>query len=319
MVTLSQQLAGIIDRRSQHRRQHPRAAVTWPVTVLAGEDSCQGRAENISRGGALIFLNRALALQESVRLAFEIPDCRTVITATGEVVRTFSLKRGHETPFSHGVGIKFTEITEDDLKFFSGNLAPEWQKDYRELDDAAAARSPNNRIKKNTAIAAAALVCLLAGGYFFPRSAEKAGPEPFPAAAVDARLTALEEQAQSYRSVEQTLAKIGTELTAIQGELATLKNQMPDASALTAMLQRVDEQRTVIEKVSASLAQLQPPAPAQPELRPEPAARRIHIVEKGENLYRIGLKTGQSVDTLRHLNGLAADAPLAVGQKLIVE
>lgn len=172
MITLSQRFAGIIDRRSQHRRQHPRVAVTWPVAVLAGEDSCQGRAENISRGGALIFLNRVLELRESVRLAFEIPDSRTVITATGEVVRTFSLKQGHETPFSHGVGIKFTELTEDDLKFFSGNLAPEWQKDYRELDDAAAARSPNNRIKKSTAIAAAALVCLLAGGYFSPARPE---------------------------------------------------------------------------------------------------------------------------------------------------
>lgn len=116
----------------------------------------------------------------------------------------------------------------------------------------------------------------------FPPLGQKAGPEPFPAAAVDARLTTLEEQAQSYRSVEQTLAKIGTELTAIQGELATLKNQMPDASALTAMLQRVDEQRTVIERISASLAQLQPPAPARSELRPEPAARRVHIFEKGK-------------------------------------
>ncbi|GAB6190890.1 hypothetical protein JCM39068_06390 [Desulfocastanea catecholica] len=44
-----------------------------------------------------------------------------------------------------------------------------------------------------------------------------------------------------------------------------------------------------------------------------------HVVQKGENLYRIALKYGLTVDQLRKLNNLPADASIQPDQKLLVK
>ena len=120
------------DRRVQSRRKHPRAHVEWPVTVISSTGSYQGKAANISRGGALIHLSQELNVGDSVRLAFEVPDYQDVIVAKGEILRSFSLKRGDEQEFSHSAALQFTEISDENLKYFTGNIAPEWKADYRD-------------------------------------------------------------------------------------------------------------------------------------------------------------------------------------------
>lgn len=46
--------------------------------------------------------------------------------------------------------------------------------------------------------------------------------------------------------------------------------------------------------------------------------RRVHEVRKGENLYRISLKYGLTVDELCRLNNIAASQAIYPGQKLII-
>ncbi len=118
------------DRRTQSRRKHPRALVEWPVTVISATGSYQGKAANISRGGAFIHLSQELISGDTVRLAFEVPDYHDVIVAKGEILRSFPLKRGDEQEFSHSAALQFTEISDENLKYFTGNIAPEWKADY---------------------------------------------------------------------------------------------------------------------------------------------------------------------------------------------
>ena len=118
------------DRRNQSRRKYPRGLVDWPVTVISASGSCHGKAANISRGGAFIYLSEELSVGDHVRLAFEVPDFQDVIVAKGEILRSLPLKRDDEQKFPHGIALKFTEISDENLKFFTGNLAPEWKADY---------------------------------------------------------------------------------------------------------------------------------------------------------------------------------------------
>ncbi len=49
-----------------------------------------------------------------------------------------------------------------------------------------------------------------------------------------------------------------------------------------------------------------------------PPGLTIHVVQRGENLFRIGLRYGVSVDDLARLNGIANPASIQVGQRLLV-
>ena len=131
LAKLSTDISG---RRTHKRRKHPRAAVDWPVTVITQKATYQGKTVNISRGGALIYLAHSLDLNEHVRLAIEIPECQDAIVAKAEIVRTFLLKRCSEQQLSHGIALRFIEISEENLKYFSGNLATEWKEDFSEVD-----------------------------------------------------------------------------------------------------------------------------------------------------------------------------------------
>ena len=108
------------DRRRRTRRTHPRALVDWPVTIISATGSYQGKAANISRGGAFVHLSHQLTVGDNVRLAFEVPDYQDVIVAKGEILRSFPLKRGDEQEFTHSAALQFTEISQENLKYFTG-------------------------------------------------------------------------------------------------------------------------------------------------------------------------------------------------------
>jgi len=59
-----------------------------------------------------------------------------------------------------------------------------------------------------------------------------------------------------------------------------------------------------------------PPAPVAPTA---PAEQRTHIVQQGENLFRIGLKYGMSWEIIAQANGISDPATqVYVGQKLVI-
>jgi LysM repeat protein len=58
-----------------------------------------------------------------------------------------------------------------------------------------------------------------------------------------------------------------------------------------------------------------PGATPEPE---EPAGERVHIVQRGENLYRIGLQYGFTIQELATYNNLANPNNLEVGQQILI-
>ncbi|MEA3339738.1 MAG: LysM domain-containing protein [Chloroflexota bacterium] len=57
------------------------------------------------------------------------------------------------------------------------------------------------------------------------------------------------------------------------------------------------------------------PAPTSP---PSPVGQVTHVVQRGENLFRIALRYGVSVNTVANANGIANPALIYVGQKLVI-
>ncbi|MCP4542548.1 MAG: LysM peptidoglycan-binding domain-containing protein [Chloroflexi bacterium] len=60
------------------------------------------------------------------------------------------------------------------------------------------------------------------------------------------------------------------------------------------------------------------PSPAQPTATPSPTGEVKHTVQPGENLFRIALRYGTTVDAVSAANGIANPAMIYVGQVLTI-
>ena len=116
-----------LDNRAE-KRKYPRACFNWPVTLINDQGSMIfGRVRDISSGGVLVNTGTRLQIDEQIRLAIEISGFDDVISATGKVVRTFLLDV-QRSSFVYALGICFTEMSAEDHRYFTGNLAPEWKE-----------------------------------------------------------------------------------------------------------------------------------------------------------------------------------------------
>jgi len=79
--------------------------------------------------------------------------------------------------------------------------------------------------------------------------------------------------------------------------------------------QRLDELRQRVDKLEKGVGSVA----ARPATQPAaPAEGRYHVVQAGENLFRIGLQYGITVDELCRLNNIKPDTVIYPGQKLLV-
>jgi LysM repeat protein len=318
LTTTETRFAKIIDRRSHYRRKHPRAAVTWPVTVISKNKTLQGRVENISRGGALLYLTEQLEIQDPLRVAIEIPDCSDVITAEGTVVRTFTLKRGDEQQFTTAVAIEFTEISEKDLRYFSGNLAPEWKEDYVETKETEESPRSKKDLRKY-ALSGIFIISLLSLMYFIPRTDKQDKIDPHQIEQIDERLKILQSQLESFQSAIVSIKNIQENIDTIKAELSNVEKKLPAMETVEKMRHQLEsnEQKTyalskAIDDYSKSLISL------PPEKNTEPSQNAYHVVKKGEGLYRISLNYNLTIDEIRRLNNLKVSSQIFPGQKLLV-
>jgi LysM repeat protein len=58
--------------------------------------------------------------------------------------------------------------------------------------------------------------------------------------------------------------------------------------------------------------------PVPPQAPAPPTEERIHIVQQGENLFRIGLKYGMDWQEIAQANGIVNSTDIYVGQKLVI-
>jgi hypothetical protein len=105
---------------AQERRRHPRAVVTWPVTVRTPQTQIEGQVENVSPVGAFISFADAPPLEWDFQLTMK-PSNHPTISALGKVIWSTVLTTDEGSP-CFGVGVEFTRISEGDRKFLSGKL-----------------------------------------------------------------------------------------------------------------------------------------------------------------------------------------------------
>ncbi|MGD8923478.1 MAG: PilZ domain-containing protein [Syntrophobacterales bacterium] len=99
----------------RERRRYSRADVKWPVTFLAAKDKTGGETEHVGPSGALVSCKDVPPLKENLRIVIKAPGHQP-INVSGKVVRSTTLTPSEDSP-SYGVGIQFTQISENDLRF----------------------------------------------------------------------------------------------------------------------------------------------------------------------------------------------------------
>lgn len=136
------------------------------------------------------------------------------------------------------------------------------------------------------------------------------------------------------------------DMSLIQARLSQMEARIKNASALESRIQEIEEKENEIRQsllktdlsirtIKGDLNQLveafegfqkkSPPAPKKVEApkvvkevsKPQ-TDKSYHVVSRGETLYRISRKYGISVDDLRRLNNMDANAVIHPGQELLV-
>lgn len=104
------------------RRRDPRVDVEWPVTMMTPEGDMEGTIENISAGGAYIRCGTLLSQNDLFILAILVQD-REGSWLAAEVVWIDIPLSPDEEAIPIGMGIRFTNLTEEDLLFLTEAVA----------------------------------------------------------------------------------------------------------------------------------------------------------------------------------------------------
>ena len=97
------------------RREHPRAEVSWPVSMITAQGLFQGKIKDISKGGALIQCTELPKTDEPIELTIEITDHLLSISATVEKVR-LNLDDSDKALPSYDMAVRFLGIEADQSK-----------------------------------------------------------------------------------------------------------------------------------------------------------------------------------------------------------
>jgi hypothetical protein len=105
------------------RRQFPRADVDWPVVIETAQRYVDGRTVDLSAGGAFICCREPIDQKEEFLMAiFDIPHLGRHLPISAEVVRSEIHCLDHDL-LTHGIGVRFTQIADEDREFISTAVA----------------------------------------------------------------------------------------------------------------------------------------------------------------------------------------------------
>ena len=103
----------------EERRSHPRAVTNWPVIIDTGQSFFRGRTLDISASGALVCCQGSLTGPGVLHMAiFDVPLLKGPLPVRAEVVRANIHDTDNENK-SHGMGVRFLEISEMDQELIS--------------------------------------------------------------------------------------------------------------------------------------------------------------------------------------------------------
>ena len=327
------------DRRMHNRRRFTRASVRWPITIINQDKTLQGRVKNISRGGILVYLTEGLEINEKVRLAIDLPEYHDAITAEGEVLRVAELKNIVDKKYSFALSIQFTDISSENLKYFSGNFAPEWHQSYEDIGtdgEEMITEGETRPYGKGTRIAFWSVLLLCLFGLFLLLKPDNDSQRGFEAQVIELKgklddLTSQMNEMTSTVNPNQNEAEINNEkVESLSLKLETLEKEFTEITkAFTALnkqvdtLQQLSGQNPVLapkdiqkdtQKETATLANTAPR-----KIKKTDSTRQYYQVKKGENLYRISVKYNKTVEELKQLNGMSDTDKIYPGQTLRIQ
>jgi uncharacterized protein (TIGR02266 family) len=118
---------------SAEQRAYPRAKLKWPVKMKTDDGILEGVTLNITPDGCFISCRKPLKLNVVFDIAISVPNSKTVLKASAEVV--WSNIYGPDDEISpRGMGVRFIKIASEARKFIaqaslehfkSVNLEPE--------------------------------------------------------------------------------------------------------------------------------------------------------------------------------------------------
>ncbi len=305
-----------------NKRQYRRAKFNWPVTVIKDNLTIQGRVQNLSRGGALINIYVELFPSEHIRMAIEIPEYDDVISAKGEVIRCIPVKAEKGLPFFRA-GVRFTEISKDDLRYFTGNLAPEWQDDYQDppinYQKPPIIKRPQGGFSLKILCGLLGLL-LLSMIFYSLRPTIEYQKEIRDIESIENRVHLLETRFLQMNQNKIPVQALEEQIKRMQDKLKKLENEWTDeltGDALPAELGRQERKSVELDEEIKTLPEVLTKAPAQVVSEKTPPV--YHIVRNGENLYRISLRYGLTIEEILKLNNLASGTSIVLGQKLLVK
>ena len=323
----------LTDRRIHNRRRFARATVRWPVTIIHEDKTLSGRVKNISRGGLLVYLESELELHDAVRLAVEIPEYQDAITAEGVVLRVTRLKNLVEKRYAFAASIQFTDISDENLKYFSGNFAPEWHQNYPEeqvamkQDDyqAEKTRWPYKRATFWGLI----LLCLLFLFFYLRPEGENNAQVASQLDGLNSRLDAMDKRIaelmdaadnnEQSADLETRISENGERLKTLGDELSRRDTRLADIEKrqqkILAEFSAVTSAITASNETPPSTITNQSPV----KIKKTESSSGYYEVKKGENLYRISINHGLTIAELRALNNLSETDNIHPGQKLRVK
>lgn len=112
--------------KATDRSQYTRAEVSWPVTLTVSRRRIQGKTENISKSGGLIYCDKLPPLKGSFWMTIEAPD-RPPLEVTAQVVWT-TISASDDGSAHVGTDVQFVNIAEIERSYLGDIIA----KHYRE-------------------------------------------------------------------------------------------------------------------------------------------------------------------------------------------
>jgi LysM repeat protein len=315
------------------KRQYPRASLNWPVTLISNDGTTiLGRVKDMSRGGVLVHVETILKIDKQVRLAIEIPEVDDVVSAIGKITRTRVLDEQNSS-FTHGLSIRFTKISVEDCKYFSGNLAPEWRNtdtgdghSTRQITANKVDNTSKNRNKSPWLIigVVAGVGLLLAATVFFQSFRQKTPVETEEAVLRKEVLQLFEHTDDQIASMRQSQQQMTVSITQIDRQVSDLKDsaipsgQIDEIRALLEVLTRELNQIKIDSKKQAAqtkAAVTVPPKKTAEDKQP----LEYHTVRRGETIYQISKRYGLTVEKLLRLNSLGRGTIIYSNQKLRIQ
>jgi hypothetical protein len=106
----------------EEKRMHPRAGIKWPTVLMTSKGHIFGQTLDLSLRGALIRSWEKPDLIDSFALIFKPPRRRSFMTVTAVKVWATTSRLDSKTTV-HVLGVRFTEILDDDLQFLRGIIS----------------------------------------------------------------------------------------------------------------------------------------------------------------------------------------------------